>query len=163
MQTCQVRPVLPASEDNGCDLKKKLKIFEFLKYFPFLSYFFPLKWHVPVQQFLSHCVSSIVNCWVFVQVDASFPYSDFLLHIHYHYYDCFLILPSLWHFQGQEGFSLPLYTFLTVRDFEGQHSKQGGKEKDVLVGWDENMNGLVSKWEQKEGETGTRSTMWQGQ
>lgn len=53
---------------------------------------------------------------------------------------------------------MPLYTFLTVRGFERQHNKQGGKEKGVLVGWDENMNGLVGKWEQKKGETGTHST-----
>lgn len=99
----------------------------------------------------------MVTCWVYVQVDASFPYSDFLLLLPYHYYDYFLILPTLWHFQGQEGFSLPLYTFLTVRDFEGQYSKQGVKEKGVLVGWNENMHGLVGEWEQWEGETGTHS------
>lgn len=118
----------------------------------------PLKWHIPVQRFISHCMSSMVICWVFVQVGASFPYSAFLLLLRYHHhYDCFLILSALWHFQGQEGFSLPLYTFLTVRDFEGQCSKQGGKEKSVLVGWDEYINSWLGKWEQR-GETGTNST-----
>lgn len=123
-----------------------------------LLVFPPLKWHISVQQFIFHCTSSVTTCWIVIQVDASFPYADFLLLLHYHhYYDCFLILPALWHFQGQEQFSLPLYTFLTVRNFEGQHNKQGGKKKGVLVAWDKNMNHLMNKWEQRKGETGTHS------
>lgn len=96
-------------------------------------------------------------CWVFIQVDSSFLYSDFLLLLHYS--DCFLILPAL----GQEGIhyresacrSTPS---LLYRDFEEQCHNQGGKEKGVLVGRDEDMPGLVGKQEQREGELGSHST-----
>lgn len=28
----------------------------------------PLKWHIPVQRFISHCMDSMVTCWVFFEL-----------------------------------------------------------------------------------------------
>lgn len=107
--------MLPASKDTGCEFKKKkLKKLNFWNVFPSSQMAYSSATiYIPLHGFNSHLLGVL-------RVDASFPYSAFLLLLHYHhYYDCFLILSALWHFQGQEGFSLPLYTFLTVRDFDG--------------------------------------------